>query len=74
MPPENPERFTMKVSHPIAAPQAEDPEARVVVPSLTRVGLDSAGQICRIFLADSDPDCVSLAHGQFTLSRQPATP
>jgi hypothetical protein len=64
----------MKVSQLITALQAEDPEARVVVPSLTRVGLDSADQICRIFLADADPDCVSLAHGQFTLSRHPATP
>ena len=66
--------MTMKVSQLIAALQAEDPDARVIVPSLTGVGLDSASQICRIFLADADPDCVGLAHGQFTLAPQPATP
>jgi hypothetical protein len=64
----------MKVSQLIAALRAEDPDPRVVVLSLTGVGLDSAGQIYRIFLADADPECVGLTHGQFTLSRKAATP
>lgn len=64
----------MKVSQLIAALQAEDPDAFVVVPSLTDVGLDVAGQIYRVFLADADPEGIGLTNGQFTLVRQPATP
>jgi hypothetical protein len=64
----------MKVSQLIAALHAEDPEAFVVVPSLTGVGFDCAGQIYRVFLADADPERSRLTRGQFTLVRQPATP
>lgn len=64
----------MKVSQLIEALQSEDPDAQVVVPSLTGAGLDCVGQIYRVFLADADPECVGLTHGPFSLSRNPARP